>query len=90
MYYFFDNVIDICEIVLYFVMIEYINWFVGEDGVDEQKGCYIWVVLWFIDGKEMQFCCWQVVEVVIGVCYQFIGFFGGGVQVDWVVDVVVF
>lgn len=57
--------------------------------VGETKVSHIWTTGRSIDSKETEACGWDVVEFAVVVRHEFVALLGGGIERDWVIDLVI-
>ena len=82
----FGNVVDVSEIAPHFAVVEDLDGAAGEDGLGKQPGRHVGTAPGAVNGEIAQAGGRQAVEVAVAVRHQFVGFLGGGVEAERVVD----
>ena len=85
----FDNVIDVGKVALALAVVENLDGLAGLELVGEAEVGHVRAACGAIDGKEAEAGARDVVELAVGVGHELVALLGGGVQRDWIVDLVV-
>ena len=85
----FDNVIDVSKVALALAVVENLDGLAGLELVCEAEVGHVRAACGSVDGKEAQPRARDVVELAVSVGHELVALLGGGVQRDWVIDLVV-
>ena len=85
----FDDVIDVGEIALAFAVVENLYGLAGLELVGEAEVGHVRAASGAVDGKKAEAGARDVVELAVGVRHELVALFGGGVQRNGVVHLVV-
>ena len=83
-----DNIINIRKVPLHLPKVEHIDRPAFEDRPREQKQGHIGTAPWTIDGKKAKAGSWNIIQVAVGMGYQFICLLCRGIQTDGVIHIV--
>ena len=87
--YSLDNVINVCEVALAVAVIEYLDGLALTELVREAEICHIWTTGRTIDSEETEACRWDVVELAVGMCHEFVALLGGCIERYRIIDLVI-
>lgn len=85
----FDDVVDVGEVAFAITVVEDFDGFAFDELVGEAEVSHVGTTGGAVDGEEAETGGGDVVEFGVGVGEELVGFFGGGVERDGVVDLVV-
>ena len=83
-----DHIVDVGEVSSLLTFAEHWYGLVLQDGIDKSKQRHVWSAPRPIDRKKSESCTGDAIEVGVDMGHVLVGLFGGGVQGDWVVNVV--
>ena len=84
-----NNVIHISEVAFTISVIENLDGLAFTELVCEAEVCHIGTTGRTIDGEEAKACGWDVVELTIGMCHEFVALLGGCIERDGIIDLVI-
>ena len=85
----FDDVVDVGEVTLAVAVVEDFDFVAFDKLVGEAEICHVGAAGGTVDGEEAETGGGDVVEFGVGVGEELVGFFGGSVKGDGIVDLVV-
>ena len=83
------DVIDIGEVAFTVAVVEYLDGLALDEFVGKAEICHVGTTSRTIDGEEAQTCGWDIIELGIGMCHQFVALLCRCIERDGVIHFVI-